>query len=45
MYRSVVLASAHKKVLIATMQDKLEELIGFKPTWEEIMQLLEVREK
>lgn len=44
MYKSVVLASAHKKELIRVMQDKLVELVGFRPTWEEIMQLLEVKD-
>jgi hypothetical protein len=45
MYKSVVLASAHKAELIRVMQRKLAALIGFEPTWKEIMHLLEVEER
>ena len=45
MYSKVVLASAHRQELIEVIQRKLQDMLGFKPTWEEIMQLLEVREK
>lgn len=44
MYSKVVLGSAHRTQLIRVMQVEVERLLGFRPTWEELMQLLEVRD-